>query len=172
MENTNEREELVTLDSVGDCSVEQGEGTCGTCEAGETISARERVDYDGETFTRIDCDVASEKEADENATTDEGNEDVTMRVLRLYPKVCARISELMCEQTEAMALELIEKGIGYDDAIAEADKGGYLRGKNEKIELMKGHRMPQSDVSSSKKDAEESCRDGFPRYVKRNFWED
>lgn len=172
MENTNEREELVTLDSVGDCSVEQGEGTCGTCEAGEAIATRERVDFDGEASARIDCDGDSEKVTDDTAAPIAEKEDTVLRVLRLYPKVCARIAELMCEQTEAMALELIAKGVGYDVAVADADKNGYVRGKNEKIELMKGHRMPQSDVPSSKKTDEEGSRDVFPRYVKRNFWED
>jgi hypothetical protein len=78
----------------------------------------------------------------------------------------------MRTRAEAIALELIEKGIGYDVAVADADKNGYVRGRNEKIELAKRHRMPQLDAVGEQSDADVSGVGLFPRYVKRDFWED
>lgn len=159
MENTNECEEMVALDSVGNCSVEQGERTCGACKGGESISIEER-------------DGGQEQGGTDEveALPDESEDDATLKVLRLYPKVCERIAMLMRERAEDIALNLIEKGMCYDDAIAEADKGGYLRGRNEKIELVKKHRMPQLDKEDDEVFQNDS-RAVFPRYEKRNFWE-
>ena len=168
MENTNECDEMVALDSMGDCFVEQSEGVVRTYERRERTIPDESIYTNGEIVPGLGTE--SDFEPREIAPPAEENEDATMRVLRLYPKVCARIAELMNNHAEAIALELIEKGMSYDDAIAEADKGGYLRGKNEKIELVKRHRMPQLDRQN---DGEElnNRTIAFPRYKKKNFWE-
>lgn len=102
---------------------------------------------------------------------DVAEEDATMSVLRRFPKVCARIAELMNERAEAVALEVIGKGLDFENAVANADKEGYVRGKNEKIELIKGGRMPQLDAESADEDDEKPAWDLFPRYRKRSVWE-
>lgn len=102
---------------------------------------------------------------------DVAEEDATMSVLRRFPKVCARIAELMNERAEAVALEVIGKGLDFENAVANADKEGYVRGKNEKIELIKGGRMPRLDAESADEDDEKPVRDLFPRYRKRSVWE-
>lgn len=99
-------------------------------------------------------------------------DDATMNVLKRFPKVCARIAELMNERAEAVALEIIGKGLDFENAVANADKEGYVRGKNEKIELVKGGRMPQSDAGNdNEEDFDKPVRPLFPRYGKRSIWE-
>lgn len=101
-----------------------------------------------------------------------GDDDATMDLIKRFPKVCARIEELMKDVAETTALELIEKGLTYDDAVAEADKEGYLRGKNEKIELVKNHRMPLLDADESSEEDTPENHTVFPRYRKRSVWDE
>lgn len=99
-------------------------------------------------------------------------DDATMNVLKRFPKVCARIAELMNERAEAVALDIIGKGLDFENAVANADKEGYVRGKNEKIEIVKGGRMPQLDAESEDEEkAELFSHTLFPRYEKRSVWE-
>ena len=161
MENTNEREEMDALDSVGNSTIEPSEGTCGACKAGEQGASGEDRGTDDH-----------EGVSDETSDGPIGVNDESIELLKRYPNVCARIAELMRTRAEAIALELIEKGIGYDVAVADADKKGYVRGRNEKIELAKRHRMPQLDAVGEKGDADVRGLGLFPRYVKRDFWED
>ena len=163
MENTNEREEMDALDSVGNSTIEPSEGTCGACKAGEQGQGAS-----GEDRGADDHEGVSDEASDEPT----GVNDESIELLRRYPNVCARIVELMRTRAEAIALELIEKGIGYDVAVADADKNGYVRGRNEKIELAKRHRMPQLDAVGEQSDADVSGVGLFPRYVERDFWED
>ncbi len=104
---------------------------------------------------------------DVNANEREDADDET-EILRKFPRVCARIAEIMSSRAEDVALELIGKGLAYDEAIANADKEGYVRGKNEKIELVKGHRMPQLDADVKPDGAADVM---FPIYAKRSVWE-
>lgn len=99
------------------------------------------------------------------------DDDPTMRVLKQFPQVCTRIAEIMKEHAESLAMDLLQKGMNYDEAVANADKEGYLRGKNEKIELISNHRMPQLD-SEPGGDSEEASQCLFPRYGKRSVWGD
>jgi hypothetical protein len=161
MENTNEREEMDALDSVGNSTIEPSEGTCGAGKAGEQGASGEDRGTDDH-----------EGVSDETSDGPIGVNDESIELLKRYPNVCARIAELMRTRAEAIALELIEKGIGYDVAVADADKNGYVRGRNEKIELAKRHRMPQLDAVGEQSDADVSGVGLFPRYVKRDFWED
>lgn len=163
MENTNEREEMVTLDSVGNCSFEQSEGTCGTCQAGEGNTGNEQQQRESGESQGVSIDTFQ---------TDHADDDETIKVLKRFPKVCARIAELMQLRAETLALELIEKGLSYDVAVADADNNGYLRGKNEKIELAKAHRMPQLDAMNESHYEDVNSKDIFPRYVKKNFWDE
>lgn len=146
MENTNENIEMLTPD--GDVAQE-------VAKSGEEVA-----DY----FENLDEIIQEETQ-----TIKEEEEDPTMRVLRKFPKVCARIAEIMNKRAEETAMDLISKGLGYDEAVANADKEGYIRGRNEKIELKKGHRMPQLDEGSAPEN--ESPGVLFPRYEKRSVWE-
>lgn len=101
-----------------------------------------------------------------------GDDDATMDLLKRFPKVRESIAELMKDRAENVALDIIRKGLEYDDAVADADKEGYLRGKNEKIELVKNHRMPQlDDMTSADEEAEERSI-LFPYYGRRSVWDD
>lgn len=98
------------------------------------------------------------------------DDDPTMNVLKQFPQVCTRIAEIMREHAESLAMDLLQKGMHYDEAVANADKEGYLRGKNEKIELITNHRMPQLDNNPGD-DLGETSQCLFPRYGKRSVWE-
>lgn len=98
------------------------------------------------------------------------DDDSTMRVLKQFPQVCTRIAEIMKEHAESLAMDLLQKGMNYDEAVANADKEGYLRGKNEKIELVTNHRMPQLD-NNPDDDLGETSQSLFPRYGKRSVWD-
>ena len=140
MENTNEKIENEMLDTVAGGTVEQN------------------------------CEVVEEQEQQEQEpTSTEEQEESPLNVLKRYPKVCERIASLMQDKAESLAMELLQKGMGYDEAVANADKEGYLRGKNEKIELVKGHRMPQLDKTPQPEEQTQEML--FPRYGKRSVWE-
>lgn len=112
----------------------------------------------------------SQERGEEGEIGVNSDEDATMSVLRRYPKVCARIAELINAHAESVALEIIGKGLDFDNAVANADKEGYVRGKNEKIELVKGYRMPQLDELPDE-DGDKPMEILFPHYRKRSFWE-
>lgn len=141
MENTNEKNENVTLDTAVDNAVEQ-----------------------------VDEIVETGEEEQSILSNDASRDDSPMGVLKRYPKVCERIAELMRERAENMALELLQKGMGYDEAVANADKEGYLRGKNEKIELVKNHRFNSLDELPSIEDPLSETTI-FPRYDRRSVWD-
>lgn len=103
---------------------------------------------------------------------EESGDDATMDLLKRFPKVRERIAELMKDRAENVALDIIRKGLEYDDAVADADKEGYLRGKNEKIELVKNHRMPQLDDMTSADEETEERTILFPYYGRRSVWDD
>ena len=140
MENTNEKIENEMLDTVAGGTVEQ------SCEVVEV----------------------QEQQEQEPISTEE-QEESPLNVLKRHLKVCERIASLMQDKAESLALELLQKGMGYDEAVANADKEGYLRGKNEKIELVKGHRMPQLDKTPQPEEQTQEML--FPRYGKRSVWE-
>lgn len=181
MNNTDENKQLDALATVGDSTAEQSERTCGTSEQngetrreteGQTPQEREgECDYRND----IDNDGEGDDKGVSNDASETDNEDATMRVLKMYPKVCAKIADLMANHAEALALEVISKGLGYDEAVAMADSTGYLRGKNEKIELEKNHRVRQiQDYYES--EVEEKQGGGarqvsFPRYERKSFWD-
>lgn len=121
--------------------------------------------------TNVDAEKANEDaEASEETDADDVmTETLAETVLKRFPKVCERIAEIMNSHAEDVALELIRKGLDYDDAVANADKEGYVRGKNEKIELVKGHRMPQLDAEITDDSAAKEVL--FPKYTKRSVWE-
>ena len=140
MENTNEKIENEMLDTVAGGTVEQS------------------------------CEVVEEQEQQEQEpTSTEEQAESPLNALKRYPKACERIASLMQDKAESLALELLQKGMGYDEAVANADKEGYLRGKNEKIELVKGHRMPQLDKTPQPEEQTQEML--FPRYGKRSVWE-
>lgn len=145
MENTDEKNEIDALDTVVD-----------------------------DAFAQVD-EVAEEGRqepmTEENVPAEPENDDATMKMLKRFPRVCGRIAEIMREHAENVALELLSKGLGFDDAVANADKEGYLRGKNEKIELVKNHRMPQLDTDTAVEDNAEQRRSLFPQYSKKSIWE-
>lgn len=141
MENTNEKQEMVTPDTVVNDIVEHDE------------------------------ELVEERQENNQVTNDEPTEEnSTMSVLKQFPQVCTRIAEIMREHAENVAMDLLQKGMNYDEAVALADKEGYRRGKNEKIELVKNHRMPQLD-KESEDNSTENAQNIFPKYGKRSIWD-
>ena len=61
-------------------------------------------------------------------------------------------------------VKLIAQAIGRDEDLKNAEAAGYLRGRNEKIELM--NRAAVEPPETEPKPAL------FPRYAKRSFWDD
>ena len=61
-------------------------------------------------------------------------------------------------------VKLIAQAIGRDEDVKNADAAGYLRGRNEKIELVS--RAAADPPETEPKPAL------FPRYAKRSFWDD
>ena len=151
MKNTNEKNEMVTLD--GDSIGVSGQ-IDGVVEKGQEQG-----------FYTEDMIPVGE-EADEAKE----EEDATLRLIRQFPKVCERIAELMRRPAENAALELLNKGEHFDEAVANAENEGYLRGKNEKIELVKNHRMNRLDDVPERDDTEQDAM-FFPRYSRHSVWE-
>ena len=59
-------------------------------------------------------------------------------------------------------VKLIAQAIGRDEDLKNAEAAGYLRGRNEKIELMnRTAEPPEAEVKPA----------AFPRYAKRSFWD-
>ncbi len=60
-------------------------------------------------------------------------------------------------------VKLIAQAIGRDEDLKNAEAAGYLRGRNEKIELVnRTASPPEAEVKPA----------AFPRYAKRSFWDD
>ena len=60
-------------------------------------------------------------------------------------------------------VKLIAQAIGRDEDLKNAEAAGYLRGRNEKIELMnRTAEPPEAEVKPA----------AFPRYTRRSFWDD
>ena len=61
-------------------------------------------------------------------------------------------------------VKLIAQAIGRDEDLKNADAAGYLRGRNEKIELVNraAEEPPEAEVKPV----------AFPRYSRRSFWDD
>ena len=61
-------------------------------------------------------------------------------------------------------VKLIAHAISRDEDLKNADAAGYLRGRNEKIELVNraATEPPEAEVKPAM----------FPRYAKRSFWDD
>lgn len=60
-------------------------------------------------------------------------------------------------------VKLIAQAIGRDEDLKNAEAAGYLRGRNEKIELVsRTASPPEAEVKQA----------AFPRYAKRSFWDD
>lgn len=152
MKNTNEENEMVTLDGNSGGIVEQGYGV----DKVEQEQSEEGRDSEGMT--------------PEEETESANEEDATLRLIRDFPKVCERIAELMRRHAEEAALEVLQKGEKYDEAVANADKEGYLRGKNEKIELVKNHRLTSLDEPANTEDETQEPA-VFPRYSRRSVWD-
>ena len=59
-------------------------------------------------------------------------------------------------------VKLIAQAIGRDEDLKNAEAAGYLRGRNEKIELMnRTAEPPEAEVKPA----------AFPRYTRRSFWD-
>ena len=59
-------------------------------------------------------------------------------------------------------LETLARGISHDNDVANADAAGYLRGRNEKIEVVI---HPETD------DEPAQPHPVFPRYCRRSIWD-
>ena len=61
-------------------------------------------------------------------------------------------------------VKLIAHAISRDEDLKNADAAGYLRGRNEKIELVNraSEEPPEAEVKPT----------AFPRYTRRSFWDD
>ncbi len=61
-------------------------------------------------------------------------------------------------------VKLIAQAISRDEDLKNADAAGYLRGRNEKIEIVNraATEPPETEVKPA----------AFPRYAKRSFWDD
>lgn len=61
-------------------------------------------------------------------------------------------------------VKLIAHAISRDEDLKNADAAGYLRGRNEKIEIV--------NRAAAEQTADEAKPAMFPRYAKRSFWDD
>lgn len=64
---------------------------------------------------------------------------------------------------EPSVLQLLAKGLTHDDDVKNAESDGYVRGKNEKIELI--NHFDANSETMARRNAQ------FPRYAKVNFWD-
>ena len=62
-------------------------------------------------------------------------------------------------------LATLARGISHDEDVQNADAAGYLRGRNEKIEVVL-HPEPQDE-----EEGPATATPVFPRYCRRSIWE-
>lgn len=86
--------------------------------------------------------------------------------LHLDENTTASLTELtqglQPDQVTPELLATLARGVTHDDDVQNADAAGYLRGRNEKIEVVL-HPQPQ--------DEEPQPQPVFPRYCRRSIWD-
>ena len=86
--------------------------------------------------------------------------------LNLDENVTASLTDLTrglkADQVTPELLATLARGVTHDDDVQNADAAGYLRGRNEKIEVVL-HPQPQ--------DEEPQPQPVFPRYCRRSIWD-
>ena len=86
--------------------------------------------------------------------------------LNLDENVTASLTDLTrgleADQVTPELLATLARGVTHDDDVQNADAAGYLRGRNETIEVVL-HPQPQ--------DEEPQPQPVFPRYCRRSIWD-
>ncbi len=91
--------------------------------------------------------------------------DETVQKLHLDEATAAAVRQILepvASGVSGSLVTLVAKALKHDDDVKNADAAGYLRGRNEKIEVLT---TPDSAVA-------ETTPVNFPRYAKRSFWDD
>lgn len=91
--------------------------------------------------------------------------DETVQKLQLDDVTAAAVRQILEPVDSGVSsniVTLIATAIKHDDDVKNAETAGYLRGRNEKIEIV--NRIDDTDT--------ETTPVNFPRYCKRSFWDD
>lgn len=91
--------------------------------------------------------------------------ELTVASLNLDEATAAAVRQIlqpMASTANADIARLIATAIRHDDDVKNAETAGYLRGRNEKIELV--NHIEQEPAA-------EPSPVNFPRYNKRSFWD-
>ena len=91
--------------------------------------------------------------------------DETVQKLHLDEATAAAVRQILEPVEHGVSgslVTLVAKALKHDDDVKNADAAGYLRVRNEKIEVLT---TPDSAGA-------ETTPVNFPRYVKRSFWDD
>lgn len=91
--------------------------------------------------------------------------DETVQKLQLDDVTAAAVRQILEPVDSGVSsniVTLIATAIKHDDDVKNAETAGYLRGRNEKIEIV--NRIDDTDV--------ETTPVNFPRYCRRSFWDD
>lgn len=91
--------------------------------------------------------------------------DETVQKLQLDDVTAAAVRQILEPVDSGVScniVTLIATAIKHDDDVKNAETTGYLRGRNEKIEIV--NRIDDTDT--------ETTPINFPRYCKRSFWDD
>lgn len=106
--------------------------------------------------TAEDCQLLNELAIDDVACAMKTGADIVVQT----KEICRQITR---GEVSATTIKTIMAGLTHDDDVRNAEGEGYLRGKNEKIELE--NRFDQ--------DAEmRAARNGVvPRFVRRSIWD-
>ncbi|MGN0213397.1 MAG: hypothetical protein ACI4AH_01140 [Muribaculaceae bacterium] len=111
--------------------------------------------------------TASASDAEDRQLLNELAVDDVACAMKIGADVVSQIKEICGQivrgEVNATAIKTIMAGVTHDDDVRNAEGEGYLRGKNEKIELE--NRFDQ--------DAEKhAARNGLvPRFVRRSIWD-
>lgn len=141
---------------------ELNEVLCEAQVAGEAVAPE--LDCDPESEVRPAATAPVEQSP---ATFSEMVADATKR-LGLSDAIAIVVEEVLAPlehgRLSQNVVKLIAQAIGRDEDLKNAEAAGYLRGRNEKIELM--NRAAAQPPETEPKPAL------FPRYAKRSFWDD
>ena len=140
--------------------------------AGDAVAAEpesldpENVNLDGE-------DLAGAEVRESNEPVEESKTSFSKAVaqaaqsLGLSDTMTAALEEILAPLAQGKlsgnVVKLLAQAIHRDEDLKNADAAGYLRGRNEKIEIVNRTAVPpEAEVKPA----------AFPRYAKRSFWDD
>ena len=110
--------------------------------------------------------TAEEQQPQEHTVNDNGKIiDETVQRLNLDDATAAAVRQILAPVDGGLnsnLVTLIATAIKHDDDVKNAETAGYLRGRNEKIDIV--NRIDETEA--------ETMPINFPRYNKRSFWDD